>query len=64
MCNLYVLRARAAELAEHLRVLGPIVNFNAGQEVYPGYPGIVMREVDGSRILQSMTWGFPCASPA
>lgn len=59
MCNLYTVRARAAELAEHFRVLGPLVNTNAGEEVYPGYPGIVMREHEGARVLQSMTWGFP-----
>lgn len=59
MCNLYTLRWRAAELAEHNRVLGPVPNFNVPEEIYPGYPGIVMREEDGARRLQSMTWGFP-----
>ena len=32
---------------------------NAGEEVYPSYPGVVVRESDGQRIMQSMTWGFP-----
>ncbi len=32
---------------------------NIAEEVYPGYPGIVVREHDGTRVLQSMTWGFP-----
>jgi putative SOS response-associated peptidase YedK len=33
---------------------------NAGAgEVYPGAPGMVIREDAGERILQSMTWGFP-----
>lgn len=33
--------------------------FNAPDEVYPGYPGIVVREHEGARVLQSMNWGFP-----
>jgi putative SOS response-associated peptidase YedK len=34
--------------------------FNAPSgDVYPGGPGIVVREQDGERILQGMTWGFP-----
>lgn len=32
---------------------------NAGEEVYPGYPGMVVREEAGARVLQSMVWGFP-----
>jgi putative SOS response-associated peptidase YedK len=35
------------------------VQSNAGEEVYPGYPGMVVREEAGARILQSMVWGFP-----
>jgi putative SOS response-associated peptidase YedK len=30
-----------------------------GAEVYPGTPGVVMRELEGARIRQSMTWEFP-----
>lgn len=33
--------------------------FNAADDVYPGYPGIVVREHEGARVLQSMNWGFP-----
>jgi putative SOS response-associated peptidase YedK len=45
MCNLYTSKKSAAEIAE----------------VYPGGPGLVVREWDGQRILQQMTWGFPLA---
>lgn len=33
--------------------------FNVSDEVVPGYPGMVVREAEGERILQSMVWGFP-----
>jgi putative SOS response-associated peptidase YedK len=58
MCNLYTERMSAAEVAAHFGVENPIES-NAGAEVYPGAPGLVVREEDGARILQSMTWGFP-----
>lgn len=61
MCNLYTTKARAAEVAAAFRAQLPI-NFNAGEgEVYPGGQGMVVREENGARILQSMTWGFPLA---
>jgi putative SOS response-associated peptidase YedK len=58
MCNLYTLRLSAAEVAAHFRVASPVTS-NAGEEVYPGTLGMVVREADGQRVLQSMTWGFP-----
>ena len=59
MCNLYTTRKSAGEVAAHFRAQIPIP-FNAGEgDVYPGAPGMVVREQDGERILQSMTWGFP-----
>jgi putative SOS response-associated peptidase YedK len=58
MCNLYTLRLSASELADHFRVAKPVAS-NAGEEVYPGTPGMVVREADGQRVMQSMTWGFP-----
>ncbi|OAN57420.1 hypothetical protein A7Q26_17000 [Sphingobium sp. TCM1] len=45
-------------MAAHFGVSDPTQS-NAGDEVYPGYPGLVVREADGNRILQSMAWGFP-----
>lgn len=34
-------------------------NYNVGEEVYPGAPGLVVVENEGRRELRSMTWGFP-----
>jgi len=58
MCNLYTLRKSAAEVAAHFNVSDPTLS-NAPEEVYPGYPGMVVHEVDGVRRMQSMVWGFP-----
>lgn len=32
---------------------------NLGADVYPTYPGMVIRQHDGQRVAQQMTWGFP-----
>lgn len=58
MCNLYTVRKSAAEVAAHFGVEVPALS-NAGEDVYPGAPGMVVREDAGVRTLQSMTWGFP-----
>lgn len=58
MCNLYTVRKSAAEVAAHFGVASPVES-NAGDEVYPGYPGMVVREEAGERVMQSMAWGFP-----
>jgi putative SOS response-associated peptidase YedK len=58
MCNLYTVRKSAAEVAAYFGVANP-VSSNAGEEVYPGAPGMVVREHEGARIMQSMAWGFP-----
>lgn len=61
MCNLYTTKVSAAEVADYFSAKMP-ANFNAGEgEVYPGGHGMVVREENGERILQSMTWGFPLA---
>lgn len=61
MCNLYTVRKSAAEVAAHFGVADPTQS-NAGEEVYPGYPGMVVREEAGARVMQSMAWGSPFAS--
>lgn len=58
MCNLYTVRKSAAEVAAHFGVSHPVQS-NAGEEVYPGTPGVVVRDAGGQRVMQSMTWGFP-----
>lgn len=58
MCNLYTVRKSAAEVAAHFGVSVP-TSFNTPDETLPGYPGMVVREDNGRRVLQSMVWGFP-----
>lgn len=58
MCNLYTTRVSAAEIAAHFNAIAPR-QFNVPEETYPGYPGLVVREDGGARVLQSMVWGFP-----
>ena len=59
MCNLYAVRRSAAEVAAIFGVTSGGTGFNAPEEVYPGAPGLVVREQDGVRVLESMAWGFP-----
>ena len=54
MCNLYRMTKSADEIARLFRAEAPS-DTNAGGNVYPGYPGMVV--ADGA--VQSMVWGFP-----
>jgi putative SOS response-associated peptidase YedK len=56
MCNLYRMTKGPAEIA---KLFGGLADQpgNAGESVYPGYPGLVFAE---GRVRQ-MTWGFPLA---
>ena len=54
MCNLYRMKNSAAEVAGLFRVTAGL-GANFGEEIYPGYPGLVV--VDGA--ARAMTWGFP-----
>jgi putative SOS response-associated peptidase YedK len=54
MCNLYRLHSGTAAIARLFdAVAGP--DSNRGDEIYPGYPGLVV--ADG--VVRTMTWGFP-----
>jgi len=53
MCNLYRLTKAAAEIAR-LFPARPGPPANAGGEIYPGYPGLVVTDS-----VQTMVWGFP-----
>lgn len=55
MCNLYRMTRGADEVARLFAAVS--IASNAGEEVYPGYPGVVF---DGAA-LRTMTWGFPLA---
>jgi putative SOS response-associated peptidase YedK len=59
LCNLYTIRKSVDEVARHFGVTPPSGLPNVPAEAYPGTPGLVIREQDGKRLLQSMTWGFP-----
>jgi putative SOS response-associated peptidase YedK len=62
MCNLYRSRTGPAEIARTFAIEpGRVAPGNAAQEVYPGYPGMVICDFDGHRALVSMVWGFPRA---
>src|SRR6478752_5819771 len=54
MCNLYRMRKSADEIAQLFGATADPPG-NAGDTVYPGYPGYVVAE---GRVRQ-MTWGFP-----
>lgn len=58
MCNLYTVRKSAAEIAAHFGTDVP-TGFNTPEEVVRGRPGLVIREHEGRRVLESMAWGFP-----
>jgi len=58
MCNLYTERLSPADVANHYGIDDPMAT-NAGGEVYPGGIGMVVRQHEGRRVLQTMTWGFP-----
>ena len=59
MCNLYRMSRTQDEVAQFFEAI--VQDFavappgNAAEQVYPGYPGLVM---DGASLRQ-MTWGFP-----
>lgn len=59
MCNLYTIKTNIAEIASFFGVkqLPPAPNLL--DDVYPGGPGLVIREEAGGRVLEAMTWGFP-----
>lgn len=59
MCNLYTTRNSADEVAAHFRARIKLESNSSPGDVYPGRPGMVVREEAGERILQGMTWGFP-----
>ena len=60
MCNLYRMTKSQDEIAQLFDAVdaGPPANF--GEEVYPGYPGLVVAaNADGEYQVGTMSWGFP-----
>ena len=60
MCNLYKMTKTVEEVA---RLFGAFADppGNAGETVYPGYPGIVVAPDGGTLRVRQMVWGFPLA---
>ena len=55
MCNLYRMTKNVDEVAKWFDMVNALGGANFGEEVYPGYPGLVVAEGE----LKKMTWGFP-----
>lgn len=58
MCNLYRMNSSRTEVADFFEAIVEDLGGNAPDEVYPGYPGVVVAE---GRVRQ-MAWGFPYAA--
>ena len=60
MCNLYRLTNSADEVAKFFVAIGQdlrVIPGNVPEEVYPGYPGLVVTQDS----VRPMVWGFPLA---
>jgi putative SOS response-associated peptidase YedK len=57
MCNLYKIKSSHTEVADFFDALAWDFGANTPEEIYPGYPTMV---IAGGR-LRSMVWGFPLA---
>lgn len=58
MCNVYSFRKSAAEFTAYFGI-EVLISSRAGDERYPGTPGLVVREADGRRAMRSMAWSVP-----
>ena len=59
MCNLYRMTRGIDEVARLFEAQPASSQPNVPEEVYPGYPGLVVRNGGEGRVLEQMTWGFP-----
>lgn len=59
MCNLITLKASVEEVASYFKARRPKPTNASPGEVWKGGTGFVVREVEGSRQLDAMVWGFP-----
>ncbi|ABC62776.1 SOS response-associated peptidase [Erythrobacter litoralis] len=55
MCNLYEVKSSHTEVADFFDAIAEDFSANTAEEVYPGYPSLVV--ADGK--LTAMIWGFP-----
>ena len=65
MCNRYAMSANMAELATRYSVKLPEREDVTlpPPELFPDKPALVVREEDGARLLDTMSWGFPFQTP-
>lgn len=59
MCNLITLKASVEEVASYFKARRPKPTNASPGEVWKGGIGFVVREVEASRQLDAMVWGFP-----
>lgn len=60
MCNLYRMTKTVDEIAGLFDAIGAVQGANFGEEIYPGYPGLVIaKDAEGQRKVGTMSWGFP-----
>lgn len=55
MCNLYRMTKNKDEVAKWFDAIDAAGGANFGEEVYPGYPGLVVTSGE----VRQMSWGFP-----
>jgi putative SOS response-associated peptidase YedK len=58
MSRLHFIAASRIEIAAHFGV-DPVPNVEWAEEIVEGNRGLVVRESNGRRVLQTMQWGFP-----
>lgn len=55
MCNLYRMTRTRSEVAAWFDAVDAAQGANFGEEVFPGYPGLVVADAE----VRAMTWGLP-----
>lgn len=59
MCNLYRMTKNTDEVAKWFDAIEALRGANYGEEVYPGYPGLVVANGARNGEVRQMSWGFP-----
>lgn len=60
MCNLYRMTKTVDEIAHLFDAVDAAKGANFGEEIYPGYPGLVVASnAEGAYQVGTMSWGFP-----
>jgi putative SOS response-associated peptidase YedK len=60
MCNLYRMTKTVDEIASLFDAVDAAQGANFSEEIYPGYPGLVVAsDAEGQYLVGTMSWGFP-----